>query len=357
MKVLNCLSLLLILVYFQNCSEPSSGGIGDQPTSGNDTDYNKLRINRANSLIDPEFEHRADFIYPTNPNSATDVVVLIHGGGGEKHQFANSLGFKNENDPDYNFETPNYRQEYLDSHNLAFVFVQGFNRESQPQAYTWDNTIMVSGHDDKELLKRLASYLRNTEGFNKVFLMGHSMGGSMTNRMWCEASAHFDGFGSSAGPMSPTVFDSCNPETYKPYIHVTGLNDRIIQLVEQRIGGSTINHHDDEFLELDSVTRLAGGEAFVHPTPEFKNELVSYPQRVDWVCGETTNAPARIPDSFSWHTEIYSQCGGKIKMMLLKDKDHCTGGEGGTYKCDIPLTTLGTTDHLDRFIEFFNENR
>ncbi len=356
MKLIKGLLPLPVLILLLNCSEQTAGS-PDSDSVPVDADYNALRVNRANAPVDSDFPHRADFIYPTNPNSATDVVVLIHGGGGEKHQFANALGFKDENTTDYNFDQPNYRQEYLDEHNLAFIFVQGLNIDSQPGAYTWNNTIMTSGLDDKELLKRLSSYLRLTEGFNSVFLMGHSMGGTMTNRMWCEASSYFDGFGSSAGPMSPTLFNSCAPETFKPYIHVTGLNDRIIQLVEERFTGATINHHDAEFLELDSLTRLAGGEAFVHPTPEFQNELTSYPTRVDWVCGETTNPPQQIPSPFDWHTEVYNQCNGKIKMMLLKDKDHCTGGEGGTYKCDKPLTTLGTTDHLDRFIDFFNENR
>ena len=321
-------------------------------------DYLNKRINRFNVTVNDNFPHKADFIYPTNSDENTMVIVALHGGGGTKHDFSYFLGLKNNSNEEYNFENSSSLFQYLTAHNTAIVFVQGQSIPEKPNAFTWNNTVMNSGQDDKEFLIQLSDYLRNEEGFSKVMLMGHSMGGVMTNRVWCEAPESFDAFGSSAGPMSVDLFNSCNPVVYKPYIHVTGLNDRILQIVEeQAITGNLIDHSEDEFLTLDPVVRVSGGEAFVHSVPEFKNEITSYSERVNRFCSELENSYSYFPNLSNWDRREKVNCNGKLKIVELKDRDHCTasGGTDGDYKCDVSLTTLGTTDHLDRFMQFFKK--
>lgn len=301
------------------------------------------------------FPHRADFLMPDNRDSRTRAIIVLHGGGGQKHSFQHGLGLKAEDSPSYLVNELN--TAFLRKNNVALIFVQGFSLPDKPGGYTWNNTIMTSQLDDKAMLVKLAADLRR-EGFGKVYLMGHSMGGVMVNRLWCESSTSFDGFGSSAGPMSPTLWNSCRPSVAKPYLHVTGLNDRILQLIEDPAVGKDINHLNDEFLTLDKTTRAAGGAAFVHPAPEFKNELVSYKERVRRFCGETASAPALSPAGLKWTQKTQENCKGALKMIQIRDDDHCTGGKdvAGGYKCDKPLNTWGTTEHLQRFVDFFAAN-
>lgn len=337
------------------------GSFGDTTNGGGDGTGAPTVIAKVNQSVGHGFPHRADHLYPSNRNSETRAIVAIHGGGGTKHSFSYSLGIKFKDNASYDdtFEgqSNGFNKEFILRHNIALIFVQGQAIPAKPDSYTWSNTIMNSGQDDKTMLENLAADLR-ADGFSKVYLMGHSMGGAMANRMWCESPSTFDGYGSSAGPMSVTVSASCAPSSPRPYIHVTGLNDRIIQIIEDRAIGADIDHSADVTLTLDSVTRAIGGSAFIHAAPEFQNELVSYADRVQMKCGQTASAVVSEPNSSSWKTKTQTDCGGTLKMIQVRGADHCVGGENvsGSYKCDQPLTTWGTQEHLLRFVEFFAQH-
>lgn len=181
------------------------------------------------------------------------------------------------------------------------------------------------------------------------------MGGVMTYRMWCESPTTFDGYGSIAGPLSNNLYNSCNSPVKKPYIHITGLNDRILQVVEDPTVGPNVDHSNDATLTLDSLTRTLGGVAFVHPAPEFRNELTSYGWRAQLMCSEVASAKVYIPLGLNWHTATQENCGGNLKMVQLKGRDHCSGNRAGddSYKCDVAMTTTGTTEILDFLVDFF----
>ena len=339
-------SLLGCIACGQPTEPPATVPIdSDPPTDTADTDPPKPAVVLVDEPVGGGFPHLADHLYPRGASARTRAIVVLHGGGGTEQQIASSLGIKNSGEPGYD---DGYLASYLEEHDLALVFVQGLAIPSKPQSYTWSNTIVTSGQeDDAAMLVHLAGRLREDGGFERVYLIGHSMGGSMTNRMWCEHPETFDGYGSSAGPMSNDLWATCSPSVFRPYLHVTGLNDRILQITEQRLVGPPIDHSAEMTLTLESATRLLGGEAFVHEVPEFRNELTSYAARVQQVCGETAAAPV---------DGIHSDCGGALGMIELAGRDHCLGGEDATESrlCDVPLTTLGTTEHLDRFVAFFD---
>jgi pimeloyl-ACP methyl ester carboxylesterase len=300
----------------------------------------------------PGFPHLVDHLRPTEVTADTTAIVLLHGGGGTKHQVVYSLGIKTDDTPSY---ATGYDAAYLDAHDIALIVPQGQAVPEHPGATTWSNTIMTSGQDDLAALTALADTLRD-EGYGRVVLMGHSMGGSMANRFWCEAPAVFDAYGSSAGPRSNDVDATCAPTVFRPYLHVTGMNDRVIQLVEDRPGAlPDLAHHDAETLTLDDRARVLSSGAFVHAPPEFRNELSSFDDRVTAMCAEPGPLPVDAPPTDDWDTRTYTACDGDLQMVLLADRDHCLGGEdaAGGYLCDVPLTPWGTTAHLDRFVGFF----
>ena len=111
---------------------------------------------------------------------------------------------------------------------LAFPQGQSLQSCQQPpcNAFTWNNFVMDSGQDDVGFLSALAAELRGggvsaaapaataTAAFPalppgaRLSLAGHSNGGMMANRVWCETGdAVFDAFASFEGPM-PRRFDA-----------------------------------------------------------------------------------------------------------------------------------------------------
>ncbi len=338
---------------FQNCgTQTSNTTVSPENPSGNPTQlvYNNLTFGT--------YPHKVDIILPPNRDANTRAVVMIHGGGGLKENFAYALGFKNTSEGVYNSNSDavdGYIEDFLAQHNVALIFAQGQALPAKPESYTWSNTIMNSGQNDVAFLQLLAQELRQTWNFTKVYLSGHSMGGVMTNRMWCQSPTTFDGYGSISGPLSNQLYSSCNPSVKKPYIHITGLNDRILQIVEDPTVGPNINHATDTTLTLDSLTRTLGGVAFVHSAPEFRNELVSYSWRANLMCAETASAKVYSPIGTNWKTATQENCGGNLKMVQLKNRDHCSGNRAGedSYKCDVAMTTTGTTEILDILVDFF----
>lgn len=322
------------------------------PLDTDDTDLPAPARVLVDEPVGGGFPHLADLLIPRGASSRTRAIVALHGGGGTKEQFAYTLGIKHTDLPGYD---DGYRESWLEQRDVALIFVQGRAIPSQPQTFTWSNTIMSSGVDDASMLVHLAERLRQEEGFEAVYLMGHSMGGSMTNRMWCEHPGSFDGYGSSAGPMSNDVWATCSPAVFRPYLHVTGLNDRVLQIVEERLIGPPIDHSADPTLTLENVTRALGGDAFVHEPPEFRNELDSYAARAQQMCGANAAPPVDEPAGDAWSARTWRDCDGALGMIALRDRDHCMGGENavGTRFCDIPLTPWGTTEQLDRFAAFF----
>lgn len=331
------LALIPLFFVFQNCgSQSESTYDGEEIPSGT------YPPQVYNNLTFGSYPHKVDIILPPNKDQNTRALVMIHGGGGNKENFAFSLGFRKTEAGTYSLDPDSvngYLEDFLIQHNVALIFAQGQSIPQKPDSFTWSNLIMTSGQNDVAFLNLLAQELRTTYHFSRVYLAGHSMGGSMTNRMWCQSPQSFDGYGSIAGPLSTQLYTSCNPSVKKPYIHIAALNDRIIQIVEDPTVGPNINHATDTTLTLDSLTRTFGGVALVHPAPEFQNELVSYGWRANLMCSEVASAKVYAPIGTNWKTATQENCGGALKMIQVKNADHCTGGQGGDhYKCDVPLT-------------------
>ncbi len=364
-KIQILVSITLLVICFQNCAMESNlvrsqgTDLETQPEIDAPLSEDQTLISQFDVPVLEGFPHKADFLYPSKIDSQTRLIVALHGGGGTKHNFAYSLGLKFSPETNYVTESGelDFDQDYLDRNNIALIFIQGQSIPEVPGAFTWTNTIMNSGWDDKAMIRAFVKKIREQQVFKSIYLMGHSMGGVMTNRIWCEEPELFDGYASSAGPMSVNLRSSCQPSLIKPYLHATGLNDRILQIVEDRSIGPDINHVREADLFLDQLTRTFGQTAFVHPRPEFKNEIVSYAWRSQLMCGEVQSAVITVPPLGAKPMMMQSNCQGKLQMYQIIGADHCTNNLTGedSYKCDIPLTTPGSQDYIQLFVDFFNE--
>jgi poly(3-hydroxybutyrate) depolymerase len=162
--------------------------------------------------------------------SADKAIVFLHGAGGTKHFFAHQLGI-NLSDVESSYDTVN-EQVILENKILA-VFPQGQALPQSPGAYTWSNYVMTSGQNDLQFIKDLVGYIAARYQINTFYIVGHSNGGMMANRIWCESPELFEGYVAVAGPPSERFLapqTPCSPAEVKPYLGIVGSADNVLQV-------------------------------------------------------------------------------------------------------------------------------
>ena len=155
-----------------------------------------------------------DLYVPSAPPTA--AVVFLHGGKGTKEGQAEKLGL-----------SP-FSADVIDDLGVAWVLPKG---EDGLGVSTWNNRVMDSGADDVAYLTALSTWIRARLGVQRVLLAGHSNGGMMAHRMWCEAEAAFDRYLSVAGP--PSVDYAVEGGVFacmgtRPYWSIVGNADKVL---------------------------------------------------------------------------------------------------------------------------------
>ena len=239
-------------------------------------------------------ERAFDVHMPTT--TPRQVVIFLHGGGGDKEGVTLQLGLDA------------LSQEQLDASGIAWVLPQGANA-NPPETRTWSNYVMNSGYvgpngeDDVAFLVAIAQWARSTLGAERIVLGGHSNGGMMTHRIWCEADELFDRFMSVAGPPS-VVFDPSGDSPLpcsgsKPYWAIIGNEDGVIQT-------------EDLNAETWTILRRLQSEAFVNPV--LMNEIRAHDElRMPLVCPD--DAPVAPTDE--GQRRIRTACDQQLLLWLI----------------------------------------
>ena len=269
----------------------------------------------AYALIDQHvagFPHAIDLYVPLD---ATSAVVFLHGGGGTKEEMANQVGIKTDpTTADYGFDP-----SWLVGNHMAAVFPQGQELPGT-NVPTWSNYVMTSGQDDEAFLIALATTLRQFPRMQRVYLVGHSNGGMMANRMWCEAASSYDAYGGVSG--SPSVHLDpvtgsfpCNPSVARPYIGIVGSEDQILQ-----IGGNWTT----------SPWTLAPITVLLTPRSEWYDR--SPPHQVINEAGFQLYRTWRLCSSLQGSggitsadgtTTTWTTCGGALELLRVNGANHC----------------------------------
>lgn len=308
-----------------------------------------------------DYPHPIDVYLPAHPVRA---VVFLHGGGGSKEGGAQrELGIATA--PVAPATTPTPDTSWLDTHGTVFILPQGQAVPGADRAPTWSNYVMTSGVDDVAFLDDLAAALRagkldaRIPALAHVHLAGHSNGGMMANRMWCERPTTFDAYGSLAGPSSvqlargrsnaDPLFGAhpCAPAIAKPYLGIVGDADTIIQ---------TAGAWDANTWSINSCLQSGTGDAFVDPA--LLNELfVHRTVRALTRC----NATVASEPTTSGNLTTWSDCEGSIQLVRVAGAEHCVlEGQmpcmdnkllGGN--CAISLEARAATPIRDRLLDFF----
>lgn len=291
---------------------------------------------RSNQTISSH-PHNIDYYIPSNAES---TIVFLHGGGGKKERFANNLGIKNDTTTtDYTVSSAG--EAWLIANKVMAVFPQGQSIAGAPLAFTWNNYVMDSGENDVSFLQDLVNSIQNDSTLpatTKFYLVGHSNGGMMTNRMWCESPNTFDAYGALAGPPSTQLSASdihpCSPSSVKPYIGVVGDSDTGLQTTGNMAAATwTLSSYN------------GSSPAWVNST--VMNDKLYHADRVAARCSGTVGSP-----TVSGQLTTYSDCTDSIKFIVVSQILVSGNPSGGDHCLDITsgsgcVTTLAGDSGMD----------
>jgi polyhydroxybutyrate depolymerase len=277
------------------------------------------------------FPHAVD-VY--NTAGATRAIVLLHGGGGNKSAIAFQLGL-NASATTTTFSTINWA--WLDANKVMVVVPQGQNLPTEPNGTTWSNYAMYSGQDDRAFLQALAAKIRTEYGVSSIAVMGHSMGGVMVNRMWCESPTTFNAYISLAGPASAEFHRAaaCNPGAdARPYLGIIGDSDEVMQ--------TTGNWSAPRWTVSPILVRAAASE---WDYDIVINEFVQQQSRTAITCATTLPADGFVTVG---NVDTWTSCGGR----LVLDRVH--GAEHAIDSIDAQLGAASTMDVINTAIRFLS---
>ena len=184
---------------------------------------------------------------------------------------------------------------------------------------------MTSGQDDVAFLQALADYIRANHHPSKLYLSGHSNGGMMTNRMWCETGSKiFDAFVSFDGPASelynrdPQAKDSKNylpcpvpsegASRVPPFLSVVAFKDSVV-------GNTPEQNMDETIWKLPMKTYTLASYAYTHLG--LLNDWVTYERlRAPVVCGQT---PSRTQFYTRSNIKYWSACKGRVGVVAFME--------------------------------------
>ena len=138
----------------------------------------------------------------------------------------------------------------------------------------WNANLGISDTDDLGFLVALAEHLQTTHNLSPdcTFVCGMSNGGFMSYSLACHAPSTFRAIGSVTGLMSASDFQTCNPETVVPVVHLHGTNDLTVSYTE---GTNDPFYWGDTGMEetMDLWTGLMG-TTLTYETPMPNEEVV-----------------------------------------------------------------------------------
>jgi len=272
------------------------------------------------------------------PAGATQALVVLHGGGATALGMAQALGLNSAYDT-ASRSTVNWT--WLSAHRAIAVFPQGQAIPEVAFATTWSNHTMTSGQDDLGFLQALATKIRTSyPGVTRTALMGHSMGGTMAVRTWCEANTTYDRYVSIAGPAAAYYFQpvSCNPGSApRPYLGIFGGRDDVMQTTDAWTATTWA---------IAPGAVATAPQAFIDPT--MIGEWVSHSARTQWRCLTTPAVDA--PVSSTAKLTVWRSCDGALEEQLLPQAGHDLTGPG-SLGANYGTSSTALIDAAMAFIE------
>jgi hypothetical protein len=183
---------------------------------------------------------------------------------------------------------------------------------------------MTSGQNDVAFLRALASYIHANHHPSKLYLSGHSNGGMMTNRMWCETGSEvFDAFVAFDGPASelynpdspasdsnnyvPCLVPSGDANRVPPFLSVVAFKDTVV-------GNTPEQNMAEDIWKLPFKTYALAAYAYTHRG--LLNDWFVYERlRAPLVCGQSPNRTQFYTRS---NIDMWSACDGRAAVVAIR---------------------------------------
>jgi polyhydroxybutyrate depolymerase len=248
--------------------------------------------------------HLFDVYRATNADKA---IIFLHGYGVNKHHAAYQFGI-NLSDIDTDYGTVN--EEILLTKKVMAIFPQGQAVSTSPEAYTWSNYVTTSGQDDMKFIHDLVGFISAQYGITRFFIVGHSTGAMLVNRIWCESPNLFDSYVGVSGPPSEHFLDPltlCSPAEAKPYLGIVHSEDAVLGVQQSNWDAPTWTINE-------SLMLPPADEEFIDPVVIGERYFLS--TRVAKRCGEAVedgDASATTVGSVT----AWSFCENSIRLLRV----------------------------------------
>ena len=269
----------------------------------------------------PGFATEVDAYGAESPRVA---IVVLHGGGGTKEGMPHQVALSAEPVP----TAASINRTWLDAERVVVAFPQGTRRPGVTTGGGSWNGFGTSASDDVGMLVALASELRMRFGVERVYLAGHSAGGFMTNRVWCEANGAFDAYLALSGPPAVRYATGCSPSAAKPYLAIIGSADDAV------IAGAPWD------AAVWSLFGATGSSA-----RQLVGEFETLRLRAAALCGETVTVPDGVA---SGNATVWTACDGRLRLVRAEGAGHDLGGVASAVD---PADRMALLNALLRFAE------
>lgn len=243
------------------------------------------------------------------PGSEPNLVVMLHGGGGNGRNAEQMSGFRERSDRD----------------GFLVVYPYGTNRLFDEKLLTWNagnccGAALDQKVDDVTFLRQLILFIKNQYNVKKVYVTGMSNGGMMTYRMACESADIIDGIAPVAGALN---VPACNPARPLDVIIFHGREDKHV-LYE---GG-------EPQVKADSHARVDRSVGFAETFWQKRNG-----------CRDRKAVKTGKVERVSYTCDA-----GKLTVVSIDDEGHTwPGGAKGFFGADAPTQEISATDAMLQF--------
>lgn len=261
-------------------------------------------------VVNDEVRHYILYVPDTySPASKSDLIVVLHGGGGNGSQAEEMTGFSSRAKRD----------------GFLVLYPYGTGMRFAKRFLTWNagNCCGVAREknvDDVAFLRRLIQNVKREYAVRRVYVAGMSNGGMMAYRLACEASDLIDGIAPVSGAMNVA---ECHPT--RP-LDVIIFHGRADQHVLYQGGRPTKN--------MDSTDRIDRSVAYAEAFWKKQN-------RCDGRTVEKNGTVERVS---------YRCSGARLTVISIDGEGHTwPGGKKGRLRADRPTDAISATDTILQF--------
>ena len=251
---LSLLNLICILFVLSSCDDSSNTSSNTSNTSNTSTGTTTTltTIALTHDSVAREYLRYVPTSY--DANTATAVLFLFHGFGGQASDFVNTADFRS----------------LADSETFIVIYPQGSLLNGDSGATHWNNSMPAadnkSSADDFGFFAAMIADLASNYNIDRarVYAAGYSNGGFFSYALACFHSNLVAGVAIAAGTMIDDAYSGCAPTHQTAIVHLHGTADTVVPYNGNNMGNTAVDAivtYWQNYNSLDSTPTITTGTA------------------------------------------------------------------------------------------------